>query len=61
MVAAAASDVFLSYSRADAGAVDAVRARLSEAGLTSFLDRTKMPAGQPWQPFLEKNLASPAQ
>jgi energy-coupling factor transporter ATP-binding protein EcfA2 len=56
MVGAAASDVFLSYSRADAGAVEAVRARLSEAGVTSFLDRTKLPAGQPWQPFLEKEL-----
>ncbi len=52
----ARSDVFLSYSRADAHAVEAVRARLSEAGITSFLDRTRLPAGQPWQPFLEKEL-----
>jgi TIR domain len=56
MVAAAASDVFLSYSRADAPVVEAVRAHLSEAGITSFLDRTKLPAGQPWQPFLEGEL-----
>ena len=35
MVAAAASDVFLSYSRADAQAVEAVRARLTEAGITA--------------------------
>ena len=53
---AAASDVFLSYSRADARAVEVVRARLSEAGITSFLDRRGLPAGQPWQPFLEKEL-----
>ena len=52
----AASDVFLSYSRADADAVAAVRARLTEAGITSFLDRTRLPAGQPWQPFLEQEL-----
>jgi hypothetical protein len=56
MVAAADSDVFLSYSRADAVAVAAVRARLTEAGVTSFLDRARLPAGQPWQPFLEKEL-----
>ena len=56
MVAAAASEVFLSYSRADADAVEAVRARLSEAGVTSFLDRTGLPAGQPWQPSLEREL-----
>jgi hypothetical protein len=56
MLAAAASDVFLSYSRADAQAVEAVRTRLSEAGITSFLDRTRLPAGQPWQPFLEQEL-----
>jgi hypothetical protein len=34
----------------------AVRARLSEAGITSFLDRAGLPAGQPWQPFLEREL-----
>jgi ABC-type dipeptide/oligopeptide/nickel transport system ATPase component len=56
MVAPTASDVFLSYSRADAHAVETVRARLSEAGITSFLDRTRLPAGQPWQPFLEREL-----
>jgi WD40 repeat protein len=56
MIAPTTSDVFLSYSRPDAPAVLAVRARLSEAGITSFLDRTRLPAGQPWQPFLEKEL-----
>jgi hypothetical protein len=60
MIEAAASDVFLSYSRADAQAVEAVRARLREAGVTSFLDRMKLPAGQPWQPFLENELGRPA-
>ena len=50
MVVPGGSDVFLSYSRADANAVQAIRARLSEAGMTSFLDRTRLPAGQPWQP-----------
>ena len=33
-----------------------MRARLSEAGVISFLDRTRLPAGQPWQPFLEREL-----
>jgi WD40 repeat protein len=50
------SDVFLSYSRADAPAVEALRARLAEAGIKSFLDRARLPAGQPWQPFLEREL-----
>jgi ABC-type multidrug transport system fused ATPase/permease subunit len=56
MVVLDASDVFLSYSRADAKAVEALRARLSEAGIDSFLDRTRLSAGQPWQPFLEREL-----
>ena len=56
MVVASASDVFLSYSRADAQAVAAVRARLTEAGIASFLDRTSLPRGQPWQPFLAREL-----
>ena len=56
MVAPSASDVFLSYSRTDADAVTAVRACLTEAGITSFLDRTKLPADQPWRPFLEREL-----
>jgi WD40 repeat protein len=56
MVSSTASDVFLSYSRADAQTVEAVRARLSEAGITSFLDWTNLPGGQPWQPFLEREL-----
>ena len=56
MVVPGGSDVFLSYSRVDANAVQAMRARLSEAGVDSFLDRSRLPAGQPWQPFLEEEL-----
>jgi hypothetical protein len=52
-----AYDVFLSYSRADSDAAETLRARLKEAGLNAFLDRYGLPAGQPWQPWLEKHLA----
>ena len=53
-----AYDVFLSYSRADSAAAETLRARLKEAGLSAFLDRYGLPAGQPWQPWLERRLAS---
>ena len=33
--------------------------RLSEAGIASFLDRAKLPAGQPWQSLLERELTFP--
>ena len=49
-------DVFLSYSRADSAAAESLRARLREAGLNAFLDRYALPAGQPWQPWLEQRL-----
>ncbi|MGO9427799.1 toll/interleukin-1 receptor domain-containing protein, partial [Rhodoblastus sp.] len=49
-----AYDVFLSYSRADSAAAETLRARLREAGLSAFLDRYSLPAGQPWQPWLEQ-------
>ena len=55
---AASYDVFLSYSRADSAAAEALRARLKEAGLSAFLDRYGLPAGQPWQPWLEQHVAS---
>ena len=55
---AANYDVFLSYSRADSPAAEVLRARLKEAGLNPFLDRYGLPAGQPWQPWLEQHLAS---
>ena len=51
-------DVFLSYSRADSTATEGLRARLNEAGLSAFLDRYGLPAGQPWQPWLEQQLSS---
>jgi hypothetical protein len=51
-------DVFLSYSRADTAAAESLRARLKEAGLSAFLDRYSMPAGQPWQPWLEQHLGA---
>ena len=51
-------DVFLSYSRADAAAAETVRTRLRQAGLTAFLDRYGLPAGQLWQPWLEQHLLS---
>src|SRR5208337_346585 len=51
-------DVFLSYSRADSAAAETLRARLRDAGLTAFLDRYALPAGQPWQPWLEQHLGA---
>ena len=51
-------DVFVSYSRADAAAAETLRARLHEAGLNVFLDRCGLPAGQPWQPWLEQHLGT---
>ncbi len=51
-------DVFLSYSRADSAAAETLRARLREAGLSAFLDRYSLPAGQPWQPWLEQHLGA---
>src|SRR4051812_33381295 len=53
----AAADVFLSYSRADAGAVRHVQSSLKEAGLSTFLDRDQLPSGQPWLPVLERAIA----
>jgi TIR domain len=51
-------DAFLSYSRADETDADTLRARLKDAGLNSFLDRYALPAGQPWQPWLEQRLGT---
>ncbi len=55
---AATYDVFISYSRADSAAAEILRARLRDAGLTAFLDRYSLPAGLPWQPWLEKHLGA---
>ena len=53
-----ACDVFLSYSRADSAEAQTLRVRLKEAGLNAFLDRYHLPAGQPWQPWLEQHLGT---
>ena len=53
-----AYDVFLSYSQADSAAANTLRSRLKEAGLSAFLDRYGLPAGQPWQPWLEHQIGS---
>jgi hypothetical protein len=56
MVTPIESDFPLRPSRPDAQAVEAVRAHLSNADATSFLDRTTRPAGQPGEPFVEREL-----
>jgi hypothetical protein len=53
-----ACDVFLGYSRSDSAAAETLRSRLKEAGLNAFLDRYGLPAGQPWQPWLEHEIGS---
>ncbi len=53
-----AYDVFLSYSRTDSAAAETLRARLKEAGLSAFLDRYALPAGQLWQPWNEQHLGT---
>ena len=53
----AVADVFLSYSRADSDAIQQVQRGLRDAGLTTFLDRDQLPAGQPWMPALEAGLS----
>ena len=55
--ALAATDVFLSYSRADTEAVLRLRATLKSAGLATFLDRDQLPAGQSWLTALEQGIA----
>src|SRR4051812_49355886 len=50
-------DVFLSYSRADGAAADALRDRLIDDGkLSVFIDWRALAAGRPWQPALETAL-----
>ena len=56
MIAATARCVFLSYSRTDAEAALAVRARRIEAGATSLVNRTKLTAGQRSRLLLEMEL-----
>ncbi|MFZ1430367.1 MAG: toll/interleukin-1 receptor domain-containing protein, partial [Geminicoccaceae bacterium] len=54
----AATDVFLSYSRADSAAAVRLRGRLKAAGLATFLDRDQLAAGQEWLPALERGIAT---
>ncbi len=52
-----APEVFISYSRSDSSAAQALRAHLTTVGISTFLDRYALPAGQPWQPQLEQAIA----
>ena len=51
-------DLFLSYSTADRAAVEEIRTHLEALGVSTFLDRTNLPAGQPWPQELEQALLS---
>lgn len=50
-------DIFISYNSLDHDAVESVAEFLRDSGVTTFLDRWYLPAGQPWQSILEKTLA----
>jgi TIR domain len=52
-----AIEVFISYSRSDNSAAQALRARLTTVGISTFLDRYALAAGQPWQAQLEQAIA----
>ena len=47
-------DVFLSYNRAEEGAVEAIAHRLRSEGLRPFLDRWDLVPGRPWPEELER-------
>jgi WD40 repeat protein len=49
-------DIFVSYSRADQDAVEQIGRALRARGLTVFLDRWYLVAGQSWPETLEKHL-----
>ena len=49
-------DVFVSYSRADSDAVEQIGRALRHRGLTVFVDRWYLVAGQSWPEALEKHL-----
>jgi WD40 repeat protein len=49
-------DVFVSYSRADQGAVEQIGRALRARGLTVFVDRWYLVAGQSWPEALERHL-----
>jgi tetratricopeptide (TPR) repeat protein len=49
----ASYQVFLSYSSADAAAVESIACRLREVGIGVFFDRWDLVPGEPWQEALE--------
>lgn len=53
-------DVFLSHNSQDKPAVDALARRLSERGLTPFLDKWCLAPGEPWQEAIEEALLASA-
>lgn len=55
-VSMSAFDVFLSYSHADQEAVERLGRALRDRGLTVFVDRWYLVAGQSWPEALEKHL-----
>jgi hypothetical protein len=53
-------DVFLSHNSQDKPQVEALAQRLSERGLTPFLDRWCLIPGEPWQEAIEEALLASA-
>jgi hypothetical protein len=49
-------DVFLSYSRVDAAAVQLLAEELRRRQLRVFFDQSELPPGDPWQPLVEQAL-----
>jgi hypothetical protein len=55
-----ASDLFLSYNRADADRVQELKIALRARGIKAFLDKDNLRPGLPWPQALEEALASTA-
>ena len=55
---AGAFDVFLCHSWADKPAVKKIAQQLKDRGVLPWLDEWELPPGQPWQPLLERQIAS---
>jgi hypothetical protein len=51
-------DVFLCHNSSDKPAVRAIARELKGRGILPWLDEWELPPGQPWQPLLERQLAS---
>lgn len=51
-------DVFLCHNSSDKPAVKSIANALKARGLLPWLDQWELPPGQPWQPLLEKQIAS---